>query len=463
MYEVRILQSSAMGYGNVDPDLIEEGLSYKPHVIVGQGTSTDPGPYYLGQDDIYGYVGKANKKRDIQLILQAARKANIPFIFSGGSPSGSNVQLEGVLRIVDEICREQGWCLRVAVISGEIDKEWLKRKLRQGGRARRIVETPRLIEWLDEETVDQAKRIVAQMGPEPIMEALGLDVDGVITGRALDVGLYMAYPLRHGFDKGLTAHMAKVIECGALCATPPINSNVFAFLRRDHFLVRPLGEGRRCTIASVAAHAFYERPDIRREENPGGYLDISTARYEQVDDRTVKVYGSRWVDAPYTIKLEGVRKVGYRTVTIAGARDPNLIRHVDTLLDRARTRAQQKFDSHEFQLFFHVYGRNAVLGHHEPLTASPGNGHELGIVVEVVAESQELATAICAFVRGQLHFGHYPGRTSTAGNIATLFSPAEIETGEVYVWNVWHALELDDPCEPFRTEVVEFPNARWQQ
>ena len=105
MDEIRILQSSSMGYGSVSAELIEEGLKLKPHIIVGQGTSSDPGPYYLGQDDIYGYVGRANKQRDIALILTAARRARIPFVFSGGSPSGADPQLEGTMLIAHEISR----------------------------------------------------------------------------------------------------------------------------------------------------------------------------------------------------------------------------------------------------------------------------------------------------------------------------------------------------------------------
>lgn len=87
---------------------------------------------------------------------------------------------------------------------------------------------------------------------------------------------------------------------------------------------------------------------------------------------------------------------------------------------------------------------------------------EVGVVVSVLARTQELATAICAFVRGPLHFGDYPGRTSTAGNVATLFSPDEIEMGAAYVWSIWHALGLDDPVESFPIKVMQFPNPEWE-
>ena len=37
--------------------------------------------------------------------------------------------------------------------------------------------------------VEESEHIVSQMGPEPIIEMLKSDVDGIITGRALDIGL----------------------------------------------------------------------------------------------------------------------------------------------------------------------------------------------------------------------------------------------------------------------------------
>jgi len=459
MKEVRILQSSAMGYGNVSEESIKYGLKWEPHIIVGQGTSADPGPFYLGDDNMFGYVGKINKKRDISLIISTAVENNIPFIFSGGSPSGSDIQLEGVLRIVDEICKERGYRLRIAVISGEIKKEYLISKLAQGTKIRRLVDTPRLSEYLTVEDVMASKRIVAQMGPEPIMKALDLDVDGIITGRALDIGLYMAYPLKMGFDKGLVAHMAKTIECGALCAEPPLNDNMFAIIRKDYFLVFPPNPKRRCTVASVAAHAFYERPDITREVNPGGYLDISTAQYEQYDERTVKVWGARWVPMPYAVKLEGVSLAGYRTITILGVRDPQLIQNIDWFVDKIKEKVKMKFAhlANEFKMFCHVYGRNAILGLCEPIKGT--GSHELCIVVDVVAKTQELATAVCSYARGNFLFEDYPGRTSTAGNVAVLFSPDDIELGPVWQWNIWHALPLEDPCEPFPIKIIDFPRS----
>jgi hypothetical protein len=50
-----------------------------------------------------------------------------------------------------------------------------------------------------------------------------------------------------------------------------------------------------------------------------------------------------------------------------------------------------------------------------------------------------------------LHYP-YPGRKSTAGNLAFLYSPSDIACGPVYKFSVYHLVEVDDPRELFTTE-----------
>jgi hypothetical protein len=59
--------------------------------------------------------------------------------------------------------------------------------------------------------------------------------------------------------------------------------------------------------------------------------------------------------------------------------------------------------------------------------------HELGIVIEAVAGTQELANTICAFARSTMLPHGYPGRISTAGNLAFPYSPSDFKAGEVYL------------------------------
>ena len=454
--EIKVLSGIMMGDSLFDERSWKIGLSYNPDVIVAQGTSSDTGPAYLATGTLYG--GSLGIRRGLKAIILSAKERGVPFIISTGPPAGGNQQLEKVLGWVDELAKEANIKLRIAVISGELDKEYLKGKMRRGSQIRRLVNIDRLPEYLSEEDIDHSEHIVAQMGPEPIMKALDLDVEGVITGRALDIGLHMAMPLKKGFDKGLAAHMAKTIECASLVTVPETSDAVLAILRKDHFLVLPTNPDSRCTSVSVAAHAFYERPDPNSELNPGGTLDLRGAKYEQYDDRTVKVSGSRWVPSPYTIKIEGAKKVGFRTISILGIRDERMIRQIDYCLEQARTHVETHLQplksKKDYDLLFRVYGKNGVLGEAEPIKHT--QSHELGLIVEAIAPQEEVSENVCELAGRKLLHMDYPGRIATAGNVAHPYSPTANKLGPVYSWSIWHLLELEDPCEPFHIEVRRF-------
>jgi len=402
-------------------------------------------------------------KKDLEFIIDAAYRTNIPFIASLGG-DGSDVHVEKALKLVDEISREKNMRLKIAVISGEIDKEWLKDKLRKGFKAERIYEHPRLSKYLTIEDIDRSKIIVAQMGPEPIMKALDLyfkgEIDGILTGRALDIGLFATLPLKKGFDIALTMHMAKILECGALSCEPSSPSDgALGILRKDHFLITCPNPKRRATVRSVAAHAFYERVNPFREENPGGILDVSNAIYEQIDEKTVKVSGSKWIPTKYTIKLEGVSLIGYRAISIAGVRDPFFINQLDYILDKVKQETDKYFSflpKDSYKINFKIYGVNAILRNAELI--SHAKPHEICILIDVIGKTQSIANSICSFISSQLSHIGFPGRKSTAGNIAYPFSPTRyIPIGEVYIFNIWHRLEIEDPYEPFKIKIIEFP------
>lgn len=197
-------------------------MAWKPDVIFQQGTSSDPGPGYLGTGK--SYADRAGIKHDLQRMICSARERNIPFIGSLGG-GGSNEGVEWNLDIIDEIARENRLKFKAAVIRSEVDKSFIKGKLRQGIKARAVDPHFKLPENLTSEMVDESKVIVAQMGPEPIMKALDLDVQMVLTGRANDTSLPLAAALKKGFPKGISLQMAKVVECSG-----------WAILQEDHIL-----------------------------------------------------------------------------------------------------------------------------------------------------------------------------------------------------------------------------------
>ncbi|MEX2194326.1 MAG: acyclic terpene utilization AtuA family protein [Thermoleophilaceae bacterium] len=426
---------------------IREGVD----VVAGQGTGMDAGPYYLGTDGVMPL-----RRGSVEPVLLAAKETGTPFVFSMGGAAGADVHLEAYLDVVREIARDNGTTFRVAVISGEISEDWLKQKLRDGTQARRSIETPRLSEYLTEQDVAEAVRIQSQMGPEPIMRALAEDgIDGVITGRALDLGVMMAPLLAHGYPRGLAGHAAKVIECGGMCAEPSQGwEGVLAELDGDSFTVTPVNPDFRCTVRSITGHSLYEREDPFEERNPGGVLDVGHAVYEQVDDRTVRCSGGKWRDAPYTIKLEGAKQLGFQAATLCAIRDEVLIRHLDGVLDDIREAVEHVSNGIDYTLTFRVLGRDAVLGSAEP-NLGKVTPYEVGVLTLVTAPTQEQAMELTTTARLRLFLADYPDRRTTAGNAAVPLQQTQFTLGPAYAFNVWHLLPLEDPCEPFTHEIVE--------
>ena len=237
--------------------------------------------------------------------------------------------------------------------------------------------------------------------------------------------------------------------------TPETLDGVLGILRKDSFTVLPTNPDSICTPVSVVAHAFYERASPYCEENPGGALDITDATYVQSDERTTKVTGSRWIPAPYTVKLEGAKKVGYRAISIMGIRDERMIGQLDSCIDEAKKHAEAHLQplksGRDYELIFRAYGKNAVLGDMEPITEP--KSHEIGLIVEAVAVSEEVAENAAEIAGRKLLHMDFPGRIATAANVAHPYSPTVNNLGPVYSWNIWHLLPLDEPGEPFKTEI----------
>ena len=149
------------------------------------------------------------------------------------------------------------------------------------------------------------------------------------------------------------------------------------------------------------------------------------------------------------MKLEGAKEAGCRTISICGNRDPIFISQVDAILEDLKKRTADNLSADfDYNLDFIVYGKNGVMGQLEPLDAI--TSHEIGIVIDVVADTQEHSAAVCSVARSTLlHYG-YPGRIATAGNLAFPFSPSDIKVGPIYVFSVYALLRSQDPLSLFK-------------
>ena len=176
-----------------------------------------------------------------------------------------------------------------------------------------------------------------------------------------------------------------MLECASFCAEPyGGKETVLGKMTHDAVEVTAMAPVQRCTVASVAGHAMYERSNPYYEHVAGGTLDMAECVYEQVAEKTTRITGARFRRAEeFRVKLEGAGKVGERYVGMVGIRDPYTIAHVDAVIAWARDKVRERFGEAGYELHYTVYGRDGIMGELEPLRDRPA--HELCILVQGVA------------------------------------------------------------------------------
>ena len=457
---VRILVPSGMLGSGFPPEIVDRGLELGADVIAVDGGSTDSGPHYLGTGT--AKTSAAAVARDLRLLLRASARARIPLIVGSCGTSGTDSGVDWVAGIVREILAEEGIRLRVALIYSEQRAAELKDHLARG----RIHPLPPA-GALEPATLDGCRHIVAMMGHEPIAEALAAGAEGVLAGRATDTAVAAAVPLMLGMPAGPVWHAAKIVECGAQCTTNPRSSGVFATVDGTGFTIEPLDPAVACTPTSVAAHMLYETVNPFSLREPAGTLMVGDATYRALDERRVRVEGSRFEPADqYTNKLEGARVTGYETMSFTAIRDPHLLGQVSTWAALLRRMIAERvtqtlgLGADDYAFDIRLYGFDAILG-----AIDPANGpaaappREVGVMLLVNAADQRTATAIAKIANPlMLHLptpdmAHLP-------SLAFPFSPAETERGAAYEFVLNHVVDVDSPGALFRTHLLETVDVR---
>ncbi len=443
----RVLSPTAiLGYGFPESSFLA-GLKKKPDLLAVDAGSTDPGPYYLGSGK--SFTSRSAVKRDMGFMLRAAIELRIPLIVGSSGGAGAYPHVEWMVDILTELAVQFNLRFSMAVISADISPETVHEALKDK-RVRPLACVPEL----QPEVIRQSTAIVAQMGAEPVLDAIEAGHQIIICGRCYDPVPFAAPAMQLGYDAGLALHMGKILECAAIAATPGSGRDcVMGTLYDDCFELESLNGQRQFSRLSTAAHSLYEKSDPFSLPGPGGILDLKQTRFEALDGGRVRVSGTRFLPVrPYAVKLEGVKRVGFRSISIAGIRDPILIHQIGPVLDTIREQAGE-ICGEDCQILFHVFGRDGVMGVLEPEKGRLS--HELGLVIEAVGPTREQADNAVSFVRSTLlHYG-YPGRISTAGNLAFLYSPSDLSCGEVYEFCIYHLMEVDDPVSLFPMRMVE--------
>ena len=427
-----------LGYGYSE-EALNIAFSEKVDYLGVDAGSTDPGPYYLGSGK--SFTDRGAVKRDLALALPKALAQKAPFIIGTAGGAGGARHVQWLKEILLEIAAEQDLHFKLGTVFSDVSKDYVLEKLNAGKITNMSDAMP-----LSAQAVEDSATIVSQIGIAPIIQLLEQNADVILCGRACDTAIYAAPCIYRGYDPGLAFHMAKIMECGAMCSEPVAAADVMqAYMHEDYFDLRPANPIRKCTVDRVAAHTLYEQSNPYLIFEPDGVCDLTNSKFQQADARTVRVSGSVFKEAAQpTLKLEGVKCSGYRTICPATINDPETVRQFDTIaktvMNFVKENTRDTLPENSYSVSFKTNG---------------GPESSMGIIMDIVGQTQQIADTVCALVRSRMLHCDYPGRKSSAGNLAFPFSPSDIHVGAVYEFSVFHLAAVDSLLETAKIEIEE--------
>jgi hypothetical protein len=433
-----ICPNGHLGFAPLKPGSFNLGVAAGPHYIGADSGSDDVGPVPLGSDTSTAPL--AWQVHDLEHILLAARTHNVPMIIGSAGDTGANSRVDLYLGIIRELAKKHALKpFRLGWYYSNVEKETVRAAIRRG----EVVEGLDGRDALTEAELDATDRIVAMAGVHPYVKLLELGCDVIIGGRSSDCAVFAAPAIFHGFPEAHAYYLGKVLECASFCAEPyGAKETVLGEVTQHDVQVTAMHPDQRCTIASVAGHAMYERSNPYDEFVAGGRLDMRDCVYEQVSEKTTRITGQRFVHAPqFRVKLEGSGKVGERYVGLVGIRDPYSVKHVDRMIDWARAQVRERFGEEGYELHYTVYGRDGVMGAMEPLRDRPG--HEVAVLVQGVAKDAHTAEEVALIGSRQLFYARLPEVKGTAGSVAFPLDEV-LRASPAYRWTLNHTMAVPD-------------------
>jgi hypothetical protein len=379
-----------MGYGFPE-ESFREAMKLKLDLIAADAGSMDPGPYYLGTGE--SYSEKPTLKRDFSLMLKGALKQGCPLIIGSCGMAGDTPNLNFMLDVAKEVFEELSVkSLNLAVIDSRVEDDMLM------GHIDDLVPLGKMPP-LTKESIAACKK-VAQMGIAPFVSALEEGAQVILAGRACDVAIFAADPVRRGIDPALAYHVGHVLECGALACVPGSGSDclIADFTDESSVIFTTPNGARKATTYSIAAHSLYEEDHPALQFYPEGVLSLQNTEYFAVGERSAGIRNSSFFTKPLSVKIEGSRKAGERFVSLLFCKDV------------------EDIPNH-----YPVYGRNGV-----EMRGLNENESEVGLLIKATSDIEEVARTLLTLWKGFfMHFG-YSGRRATAGNLALPLSPSQI-------------------------------------
>ena len=439
-----------LGFAPTKEESFWIGAKTKPNYYCCDSGSDDIGPAPLGMDKCVSHPNW--QIHDLELMLLASREQGVPMIIGSAGDTGSNSRVDMYVQFIRDLAKKHNLPkFKLAYFYSEVDKEYIRKKMLAGED----------IEGLDSranltiEELDKTDRIVAVAGVHPYIKALEMGADVIIGGRSSDAAVFAAPALYEGFPENIAYYCGKVLECASFCCEPyGAKETVIGTITKDDVKVTAMHPNQRCTIASVAGHAMYERTNPYFEHFAGGTLDMQNCVYEQFDEKTCRITNPKFIpiEGKVKVKLEGSGKVGERYLGMAGIRDPYTIKNIDKVIEWAKAQVKERFDGQDYHLSYRIFGKNGVMGDLEPIKET--KSHELLVVVEGVAPTKKMAEEITLIGTRQIFYARLPEVKGTAGTAAFVVDEV-IEISPAFEWTMNHTVAVDDPTELFPITMID--------
>jgi Domain of unknown function (DUF4387)/Acyclic terpene utilisation family protein AtuA len=299
---------------------LEQALRGRIDAVIADGGSAAAGSYFLSSGS--SYFTREAIKRDFRHMVEAGERIAGPVIVGSCGMAGGDRNVDEMIAVAKEVFGElRVRDEKVAVIHAEFEPEVVIREFHAG----RLIPIATALE-LTEHTLRESV-IVGQMGVHPLMTALRGGAKYVLAGRSCDAALFASDMIRRGIDPGLAYHVGHILEGGALACDPGSSCDCLVAELYDDgtaIFVAP-DVARRCTVHSLAARSLCEQGHPHLQFYPEGILALEKTQFFGKGERASGFRNSVFVRShrlwPWSIKLEGARRLGHNHPEARGAND----------------------------------------------------------------------------------------------------------------------------------------------
>ncbi len=331
-------------------------------------------------------------------VLPTCREKGIKIIANAGgvNPIACREALAGVIR-------ELGLTgMKIGIVEGDDILADLRSLIADGEQFKNMDNGQPLEPYLD-----QVKTANVYIGAEPIVEALKMGADIVITGRATDPSIVLA-PLMFEFDWSMDdmnllaagTIAGHIVECGAQCTGgnfvhwqeipemarigyPVIEARpdgTFVVTKHD-------GTGGAVTVETVTSQLVYEMSDPSNYITPDCIADFTSIQLKQDATDRVQVSGIQGRPATDTYKVSISFHEGYKIISQLTVAGPDAVEKArlcaDIVFDRV---AMDGVTFTDEEKFVEILGTNACHAGIAPAPADPAE-----VILRIGARSGDKA------------------------------------------------------------------------